>query len=73
MTYKLQITIYDCKGSFDSCADTLSMLKLSLLAEGLCDKASFFCVELVPSKEIVSTIRFSNEDRMVEGELFKTV
>ena len=57
----------------------LSMNKLFLLAEYVCDKTSFVCgrelrpqtVEPVPSKDIVPTIRFSNEDRMVEGELFQ--
>lgn len=67
----------------------LSMTRLFLLAEYVCDKTSFACgsefmsgqaslraerrpqaVEPIPSKDIVPTIRFSNEDRMVEGDLF---
>lgn len=57
----------------------LTMTKLFLLAEYVCDNTSTVCgrklrpqtVESIPSKDIVSTIRFSNEDKMVEGELFK--
>ena len=57
-----------------------SMTKLFLLAEYVCDKTSFTygremrpqAARPVSSKDIVSTIRFSNEDRMVEGELFGT-
>lgn len=57
----------------------LSMTKLFLLAEYVCNKTSFACgreirpqaVNPIPSKDIKPTIRFSNEDRMVEGELFK--
>ena len=30
-------------------------------------------VDPIPSKEFMPTIRFSNEDRMVEGELFEFV
>ena len=30
-------------------------------------------VEPIPSKEIMPTIRFSNEDKMVEGNLFESV
>lgn len=61
----------------------LSMTKLFLLAEYVCDKSSFVCgrkmrpqpqaSRSIPSKDIVPTIRFTNEDKMVEGELFKTV
>ena len=58
----------------------LAMTKLFLLAEYVCDKTAIKrtesemrpqTVESIPSKDIVPTIRFSNEDRMVEGELFK--
>lgn len=57
----------------------LAMTKLFLLAEYLCDKTSPACgremrpqtVESIPSKDIMPTIRFSNEDKMVEGDLFK--
>ena len=80
--------------SMDALVD-LSMTKLFLLAEYVCDKTSFACgreillgqaphraerrphiVETIPPKDIVSTIRFSKEDKspmkikMVEGELF---
>ena len=80
--------------SMDALVD-LSMTKLFLLAEYVCDKTSFACgreillgqafhraerqpqtVEPIPPKDIVSTIRFSKEDKsrlktkMVEGELF---
>jgi hypothetical protein len=54
----------------------LSMTKLFLLAEkvyNLTDdkrnEASVCSPE--PSKDVVPTIRFSKEDRMVEGDLFK--
>ena len=57
----------------------LMMTKLFLLAEYVCDKTSLACgrklrpqtIDPIPSKDIVPTIRFSNEDRIVEGELFK--
>ena len=57
----------------------LSMTKLFLLAEYVCDRTSFVCgremqplaVAPIPSKDIVPTIRFSNEDRMAEEELFQ--
>jgi len=80
--------------SMDAMVD-LSMTKLFLLAEYVCDKTSFVCghkillgqashraerrphiVETIPPKDIVSTIRFSKNDKsrmnnkMVEGELF---
>lgn len=80
--------------SMDAMVD-LSMTKLFLLAEYVCDKTSFACgceillgqashraeqrpqtVKPIPPKDIVSTIRFSKEDKsrmkikMVEGELF---
>lgn len=64
--------------SMDTLID-LAMTKLFLLAEYVCDKTSLACsremrpqtAESIPSKDIVPTIRFSNEDKMVEGELFK--
>ena len=80
--------------SMDAMVD-LSMTKLFLLAEYVCDKTSFVCghkillgqashraerrphiVETIPPKDIVSTIRFSKNDKsrmnnkIVEGELF---
>ena len=80
--------------SMDALVD-LSMTKLFLLAEYVCDKTSFAnvrnfllgqaslrveqrpqTVKPIPSKDIVSTIHFSKEDKspmnnkMVEGELF---
>ena len=63
--------------SMDALIDQ-SMTKLFLLAEYVCNKTSFVCgrkmrpqtVESIPSNDIVPTIRFSNEDRMIEGELF---
>ena len=56
-----------------------TMTKLFLLAEYVCNITSFDyvrkirpqTVEPIPSKTTVPTIRFSNEDRLVEGELFK--
>lgn len=63
--------------SMDALID-LTMTKLFLLAEYVCDKTSFACgreirpqtVESIPSQGIVPIIRFSNEDKMAEGELF---
>ena len=69
--------------SMDAMVD-LSMTKLFLLAEYVCDKTSFVCghkmrpqiVEPIPPQDIVPTIRFSKEGKsrlktkMVEGELF---
>lgn len=57
----------------------LSMTKLFLLADYVYEKTTLACsrktrpqnVEPLPSKGIMPTIRFSNEDRMVEGDLFK--
>ena len=64
--------------SMDALID-LAMTKLFLLAEYVCNKTSFACarkvrpqvVEPIPSKDIAPTIRFSKEEKMVEGELFK--
>ena len=54
----------------------LSMTKLFLLAEKVynltADKRNEASVcSPEPSKDVVPTIRFSKEDRMVEGDLFK--
>ena len=65
----------------------LWMTKLFLLAEYVCDKTSFAsghdihpqAASPIPSNNIapifpstdIAPIRFSDEDRMVEGELFK--
>ena len=51
------------------------MTRLFLLAEYVCSKTRLSQVEsdsaVPPSQPIVPTIRFSNEDMMIEGELFK--
>ena len=51
----------------------LGMTKLFQLAEYVCNKLSLDKSEPAApqTKAIVPTIRFSNEDKMVEGELFK--
>ena len=54
----------------------LGMTKLFMLAEYVCNKTGVVQVEAVqaiqqPHQEVASTIRFSDADRMVEGELFK--
>ena len=54
----------------------LGMTKLFQLAEYVCGKTGIGQVEAEPAtqqpqQEIRSTIRFSDADRMVEGELFK--
>lgn len=54
----------------------LSMTKLFLLAEYVyhkttCKRSDASFSSFGPSKDAMPTIRFSNEDRMVEGELFK--
>lgn len=54
----------------------LSMTKLFQLADYVYEKTTLACgrkarpqnVEPLPSKGIMPTIHFSNEDRMVEGE-----
>ena len=50
----------------------LIMTNLFLMAESVCNKCSLDKSEPVSSQKqsIVPTIRFSNEDKMVEGELF---
>lgn len=60
--------------SIDSLID-LSMTKLFLLAEYVCNQCSLDKDKPAPiqSRSKVSTIRFSIEDRMVEGELFESV
>ena len=62
------------KTTFSMAALTdLWMTKLFLLAEYVCEKTAIKRVESnapIPSNDI-APIRFSNEDRMVEGELFK--
>ena len=54
----------------------VTMTRLFLLAEYVCIKTA--CVypcnkrtKPAPKQEIAPTIRFSDQDRMVEGELFK--
>lgn len=54
----------------------LGMTKLFQLAEYVCSKNGIVQVEAKPTSQKVQqkgtpTIRFSNEDRMMEGELFK--
>ena len=51
----------------------LGMTKLFQLAEFVCSRCSLYkCEPATPqSKPVVPTIRFSDADRMVEGELFK--
>ncbi|MBR1502724.1 MAG: hypothetical protein IJ618_02430 [Prevotella sp.] len=54
----------------------LGMTKLFLLAEYVCNKIGVAQMESEPVaqpsfKDITTTIRFSKEDKMVEGELFK--
>ena len=49
----------------------LAMTKLFQLAENVCNKCSFIIDESAAHQEVAPTIRFSNEDKMVEGELFK--
>ena len=51
----------------------LTMTHLFQLAEYILDKCTFLIKEpahVVPH-EVAPTIRFSNEDKIVEGELFK--
>ena len=62
--------------SMDALID-LAMTKLFLLAEYVCDKTAVkrveikACINSCEREDVVPTIRFSNEDKMVEGELFK--
>lgn len=68
--------------SIDALID-FSMTKLFLLAEKVCHITSFTCDNEVfigqtshsveqQTPVVMPTIRFSNEDRMVEGELFES-
>ena len=62
--------------SMDALID-LAMTKLFQLAEYVCDKTAMervesdACINSCEREDFVPTIRFSKEDRMVEGELFK--
>lgn len=47
------------------------MTKLFQLAEYVCSKCSSVVDKPAVSQEVAQTIRFTNEDKMVEGELFK--
>ena len=54
----------------------LGMTKLFQLAEYVCSKTGIVQVESKPAsqqpqQDVTPTIRFSNEDRMIEGDLFK--
>ena len=52
----------------------LAMTKLFQLAKYICSKCSSVADEpaaATATQDIVPTIRFSNENKMVEGELFK--
>ena len=48
----------------------LVMTKLFQLAEYVCNRCSFLVGEPAASHEVAPTIRFTNEDKMVEGDLF---
>lgn len=48
----------------------LVMTKLFQLAEYVCSRCSFLVGEPAAKQEVVPTIRFTNEDKMVEGDLF---
>jgi hypothetical protein len=77
-TQNFKVMIAKKTFSMDALID-VSMTKLFHLAAYVCDKTSSACgremrpqtIESIPPQDIVPTIRFSNEDRMVEGELFK--
>lgn len=47
------------------------MTGLFQMAEYVCGRCSFLVDEPATPQEVAPTIRFSNEDKMVEGELFK--
>ena len=49
----------------------LVMSKLFRLAEYVCSKCSSVADEPAEIHEVAPTIRFMNEDKMVEGELFQ--
>ena len=46
------------------------MTSLFQMAEYVCGKCSFLMNEPVTPQKVAPKIRFSNEDKMVEGELF---
>ena len=46
------------------------MTSLFQMAEYVCGKCSFLMDEPATPQEVAPKIRFSNEDKMVEGELF---
>ena len=48
----------------------LAMTKLFQLAEYVCSRCSSVMDEPAAKQEVVPTIRFTNEDKMVEGDLF---
>ena len=48
----------------------LIMTHLFQMAEYVCGKCSFLMDEPATPQEVAPKIRFSNEDKMVEGELF---
>lgn len=47
------------------------MTNLFQLAENICGRCSFQVDEPATPQKVTPTIRFTNEDRMVEGELFQ--
>ena len=47
------------------------MTSLFQMAEYVCGRCSFLVDDPATPQEVAPTIRFSNEDKMVEGELFK--
>ena len=49
----------------------LIMTRLFQLAEYVCGRYSFLMDEPATPQKVAPKIRFSNEDKMVEGELFK--
>jgi hypothetical protein len=49
----------------------LIMTHLFKLAESVCGRCSFLMDEPATPQEVVPKIRFSNKNKMVEGELFK--
>ena len=56
--------------SMDKMID-LAMTQLFQLAEYVCSKCSFVVDEPAATQEVAPTIHFTNEDMMVEGELFQ--
>ena len=48
----------------------LAMSKLFQLAEYVCSRFPSVADEPAAKQEVVPTIRFTNEDKMVEGDLF---